>query len=612
MAFKRLSVFLAATALCAAQRSTDCQADAMAGPGRSMLQSRARRSSYHRGVTEEVENLAVHSQRVELHVPATNVTARVQLQEETIRTVRRNTSGEIDSDTLARLERILTDAEKVESGGSTGTGSSAGGSAAGTLKELKEAEAAGGANATDLIRGKDHEKVLNAIEEVSRSETPEDANDKGELVTSKMLEEVSGLPGTPERAAGSRASMTVEGDMLAGSAEELLLLQRANASSGLKWAGTVWQDGTVRYCFHSGIAASSKQAFEDAVQHYRNLVPCITFQKVAVGSDSLETCAQNPAIFVKSGESGCFANVGSPAGWGGSTSVCHLQPGACDSMGIAVHEIGHNLGMVHEQSRPDRDSYVRVEMGNVNPAEAHNYDIDPHGDVTEPYDIMSVMHYGDDTFAASPGTKTMFDLHATGKLMGNRMGLTNADVRQVAKMYGCLSAVSDFKLCTNDKQGCTTESCVCHQQPSSGKEIVKVVSGSCQQCLQRCPTYPTGTDSTCGCPEGYDFGQFDSDGTTFSYCLQTLPPPSTQCTDYRSHCSQFATYCSTSATVNGEAIRDVCLSTCSRCEHYDPTHCSNYESDSTCALYSQYCGNPGVTLNGMKFDDACKQTCGHC
>jgi hypothetical protein len=61
-----------------------------------------------------------------------------------------------------------------------------------------------------------------------------------------------------------------------------------------------------------------------------------------------------------------------------------------------THELGHALGLFHEQSRPDRDNYVTVLTNNINPAAITNFDKSSSTDVQTygvPYDYGSVMHY---------------------------------------------------------------------------------------------------------------------------------------------------------------------------------------------------------------------------
>lgn len=66
------------------------------------------------------------------------------------------------------------------------------------------------------------------------------------------------------------------------------------------------------------------------------------------------------------------------------------------SFGNAVHEVGHALGYFHEQTRIDRDTYVTINEGNIDPTRLFNFQkyTALEGFDSGAYDYGSIMHYG--------------------------------------------------------------------------------------------------------------------------------------------------------------------------------------------------------------------------
>lgn len=124
---------------------------------------------------------------------------------------------------------------------------------------------------------------------------------------------------------------------------------------------------------------------------------------------------------------GCWSYVGRQ---GGKQQIS--LGGGC-GLGAAIHEIGHAVGLWHEQSREDRDLFVTVLFENISPSQRHNFDkhvLD--GTDLGTYDYNSIMHYPPNAFSMN-GRPTIVPLH--GVPIGQRRGLSPSDVQSVRMLY---------------------------------------------------------------------------------------------------------------------------------------------------------------------------------
>ncbi|XP_047741388.1 blastula protease 10-like [Hyalella azteca] len=154
----------------------------------------------------------------------------------------------------------------------------------------------------------------------------------------------------------------------------------------------------------------------------------------------------------------CHAGLGY---WEGQPTKVSLAN--CPARG-PTHEIGHALGIEHEQSRSDRDENIIVFMANVKPESASNYDKEPTINFNVPYDYYSLMHYRERSFGID-GKRAMLAKDARFQTrMGKGTKITHWNAKLMNTMYGCID--DWLKACKKESEPCknggyTQKDCSC-------------------------------------------------------------------------------------------------------------------------------------------------------
>jgi len=224
----------------------------------------------------------------------------------------------------------------------------------------------------------------------------------------------------------------IEGDIALGTYEELTAAGALTPQShGI--ATSYWPASTATppyvYEIPYEIADDFSQSYIDDV-----IEPAIQHWNDSTAIAFVERSGETDYVEIVTATNRCWSAVGRKGG----RQEIRLDESGCTRIATVVHELGHTVGLKHEQQRTDRDTFVEIVWDNIqtSPDRSGNFRLFGPGLPLGEYGYTSIMHYGRTAFGQIDANgNRMTTIRTLGPTIAPSTRLSDGDLAGVRRLY---------------------------------------------------------------------------------------------------------------------------------------------------------------------------------